>query len=271
MGYANNMDLQMLNLPSRIYRRLKYMLFPSKMGAVLFKVSHLFKRKFTCPICNYHGPFRDDPAVTGRTYHTHCPKCGSNVRMRLQWLAMEELRKRFNLSELSIHHFSPEKAMSLYFRRIFGNYLSAGITSKPVDCPADLTELPFPDRSCDFIFASHILEHIQDDEKAISEIARVLKPGGIAVLPVPIVQEITVEYPEPNPNEAYHVRAPGLDYFDKYKKVFAKVEIISSEDFDSRFQLWNYEDRSGYPTKGSPLKRSMQGKRHPDFVPICYS
>lgn len=184
---------------------------------------------------------------------------------------MEGLRKRFNLSELSIHHFSPEKAMSVYFREIFGSYFSAGITSEPVDCPADLTELPFPDCSCDFIFASHILEHIQDDEKAISEIKRVLKPGGIAVLPVPIVQETTVEYPEPNPMEADHVRAPGLDYFDKYKKVFSKVDVIGSEDFDSQFQLWNFEDRTGFPTKDSPLKRPMQGKRHPDFVPICYS
>lgn len=270
MGIKNNLGLQMLNLPSRLYAKLRYMLFPSKMGAIFYNISHPLKKKFTCPICNYHGAFRDDVTSTGRTYHTHCPKCGSNVRMRLQWLTMEELRKRFNLSKLSIHHFSPEKAMSVYFKSIFGHYFSAGITNKPVDCPADLTELPFPDRSCDFIFASHILEHIQDDEKAIAEIARVLKSGGIAVLPVPIVQSTTVEYTEPNPYEDDHVRAPGLDYFDKYKKVFSKVEIIESKDFDERFQLWKFEDRTRFPTKNSPLKRPMQGNRHPDFVPVCY-
>jgi len=257
----------MLSLLARIYRRLRYMLFPSHLGAMLYKLTHPLKTKFTCPICNYHGSFRDD---LPRSYHTHCPNCGSNVRMRLQYLVMERLRKKFNLSDISIHHFSPEKAMSVYFREIFRNYYSAGITDEPVDCPADLLELPFRDASCDFIFASHILEHIKDDKKAISEIARVLKQGGIAVLPVPIVQETTVEYLEPNPNEDDHVRAPGLDYFDKYKSVFAKVEVFRSEDFDPVFQLFNYEDRTNIPAETSRLKRPMQGNCHPDYVPVCF-
>lgn len=259
------------NLFSRVNRRLKRKLFPSQLGAQLFKISHPFKKKFTCPICNYYGPLRDDTAPTIRTYHTHCPKCGSNVRTRLQWLVIEKLRKSINLSDLTIHHFSPEESLSIYFRKVFGKYYSAGITSKPVDCPADLTDLPFADRSCDFIFASHILEHIQHDEKAILEIARVLKQGGIAVLPVPIVQKTTIEYSEPNPNESGHVRAPGLDYFDKYRKVFKNVDVIGSDDFDEKFQLWNYMDLTGYPTKESPLRHSIQGTRHPDYVPICYA
>lgn len=260
------------NLPARIYRRLSYMLFPGLLGAWLTKIAHPIKKKFVCPLCNYHGPFRDDsPSSGGRTPHSHCPRCGSNVRMRLQYLVVERLRKRFRLSEFTVYHFSPEKAMSIYFKNIFGGYLSAGISDEPVDCPADLTALPFADGSCDFIFASHVLEHIQNDKKAITEIERVLRRGGIAVLPVPIVQQNTVEYPEPNPNETDHVRAPGLDYFDKYQKVFSKVEVFRSEDFDPQFQLWNYEDRTTFPTKDSPLKRAMPGERHPDFVPVCFA
>lgn len=91
-----------------------------------------------------------------------------------------------------------------------------------VDHNVDLQELPFEDQTYDFVFASHVLEHIPNDEKAISEIRRILKPNGIAILPVPLVAEKTIEYSEPNPNETYHVRAPGFDYFDRYDRYFLK-------------------------------------------------
>ena len=260
----------MLNLSLRVYKRLKRTLFPSALGAICFKVAHPLRRRFACPICNYHGPFLHDSAITGRTLHTHCPKCGSNVRMRLQWLTMEKLRKDYDFSEIAIHHFSPEKAMGEYLKEIFGNYFSAGLTEMPVDCPADLTDLPFDDCSCDCIFASHVLEHIQDDEKALSEIARVLKQGGIAILPVPIIQKYTIEYPEPNQNESGHVRAPGPDYFDKYRKVFSMVEIYKSEDFNPKYQLYHYVDLTHYPAKESPHRHPVPGYRHSDYVPVCF-
>lgn len=50
---------------------------------------------------------------------------------------------------------------------------------------ADATKLPFKDKTFDRIIASEILEHIEDDEKAISEMYRVLKPGGIIMITVP--------------------------------------------------------------------------------------
>ncbi|WP_369253247.1 class I SAM-dependent methyltransferase [Geodermatophilus amargosae] len=49
----------------------------------------------------------------------------------------------------------------------------------------DLRHLPFPDASVDRVMASEVLEHIPDDVAAMTEIARVLKPGGRAVVTVP--------------------------------------------------------------------------------------
>jgi SAM-dependent methyltransferase len=49
----------------------------------------------------------------------------------------------------------------------------------------DLTALPVPDASVDRVIASEVLEHIPDDAAAISEIARVLKPGGRVAVTVP--------------------------------------------------------------------------------------
>lgn len=50
---------------------------------------------------------------------------------------------------------------------------------------ADATNLPFPDDSFDKIIAAEILEHVPRDQRAIGEIARVLRPGGIAAVTVP--------------------------------------------------------------------------------------
>ena len=49
----------------------------------------------------------------------------------------------------------------------------------------DLTACPLPDRSLDGIVLLNVLEHIEEDEAALAQIARILKPGGIVVIEVP--------------------------------------------------------------------------------------
>jgi hypothetical protein len=103
--------------------------------------------------------------------------------------------------------------------------------------------------------------------RAFSEISRVLAPTGAAVLPVPIVATNTIEYPRPY--EFGHIRAPGPDYYDKYKKHFARVELSSSNDFSEEFQVFIYEDRTGWPSAQRPLARPIEGKRHNDIVAVA--
>jgi SAM-dependent methyltransferase len=170
----------------------------------------------------------DSIAAWGSRAHAMCPRCGANERARLQYLVVKELAASRPLRTLRMVHFSPERQLQPYFRQAFGTYRTAGIWDEPVDFPADLTKLPFEDGSWDVLFASHVLEHVQDDERALAEIRRVLRPGGLAILPVPIAGERTVEYGEPNPREAGHVRAPGRDYFDRYRRHFARVEVWDS-------------------------------------------
>jgi SAM-dependent methyltransferase len=50
---------------------------------------------------------------------------------------------------------------------------------------ADATSLPFPDGAFDRVIAAEILEHVPDDRAAMTEIARVLRPGGTAAVTVP--------------------------------------------------------------------------------------
>lgn len=50
---------------------------------------------------------------------------------------------------------------------------------------ADITDYPTVDNAFDVIFFNHVLEHIPDDERALSEVYRILKPGGMVILGVP--------------------------------------------------------------------------------------
>jgi SAM-dependent methyltransferase len=128
---------------------------------------------------------------------------------------------------------------------------------------ADLTRLPFASGTFDLVVASHVLEHIGDDVSAIQEIHRVLRPGGVAVLPVPIVHSgPTVEYGHPRADEEMHVRAPGLDYFDRFRGAGFAVETRSSSDYADAHQVHSYHLIDGKP--GTPGTAGM-----PQWVPIC--
>lgn len=192
----------------------------------------------------------------------------SSSRHRLQHLAFRHLSEHYDFSDKVLLHFAPEACMQDFLRQMVGTYYTSDICAKGVDCLADICHLPFEPESCDVIFASHVMEHIHDDRAALKEIWRILKPGGMAILPVPVLGPCTVEYPERNMEEYEHVRAPGLDYFKRYEEVFPEVRIFSSEDFPKKYQTFVYEDRENWP-ETMPLRLKTKGKKHADFVPVC--
>jgi SAM-dependent methyltransferase len=240
------------------------------LRATYTKISANGQPAFDCPICRYHGPFRSHSAAHYPIRFTECPRCGLYERHRLQYLTLKELGKRHDLSKMSILHFAPEMHFERFFSGLFAKHETADISAPGVDYHVDIRKLPFADGSYDVIFASHVLEHVTNDHLALAEIKRVLSPNGFAILPVPVVSETTIEYPEENKFEFGHVRAIGADYFQRYEKVFARVEVWKSADFPENNQLYTYEDRSIFPTQQSPLRKPMAGERHPDYVPVCY-
>ncbi len=233
------------------------------------RVKNFGKEKFHCPICSYYGPFIDFFPKTGFRKHASCPKCGSMERHRLQKLVLDRVFKHYNPCKAKILHFAPEKFFQGYFKELFQDYLSADLYRDDVDVKCDITSMPFKDGEFDFVYASHVLEHIQDDLKAIYEVRRVLKPKGIAILPVPIVNQTTVEYGEPNPLETFHVRAPGKDYYERYSQTFSRVEQFSSTEFPEKYQTFIYEDRSIYPNEAYPMRQPSIEEKHVDVVPVC--
>jgi len=57
----------------------------------------------------------------------------------------------------------------------------------------DITNIEFPDQSFDVIYCCHVLQHVQDDRKAIREFYRILKTDGYAILQEPVTTQKTIE------------------------------------------------------------------------------
>ena len=101
-----------------------------------------------------------------------------------------------------------------------------------VDFQEDITKPSFKDNSFNFICCSNVLEHISDDVAAMSELYRILVPGGVAIIQFPIRFGMTIEDPsitDPEKRtELYgqgdHVRFYGEDIKDRLTPVGFEVE-----------------------------------------------
>ncbi len=150
-----------------------------------------------------------------------CPGCGSHERHRALWLY---LAKRMSLGDeaMSLLHFAPEYALRGRMEAMAGlRYVTADLDPEGVDMQLDITAMPFDDGAFDAILCSHVLEHVPDDRAAMSELRRVLRPGGWALVLVPLDlardkthEDFSVTAPEDRVREFGqddHVRMYALD------------------------------------------------------------
>jgi predicted SAM-dependent methyltransferase len=160
--------------------------------------------------------------------------CGSRERHRLLWLwATENGQNR--LAGKRILHFAPEKALR---RALGGNPTceTADLRQRGVTHQVDITCLPMADASYDVVIANHVLEHIDDDQQAMRELFRVLRPYGIALLTVPLNPTRQGNLRRPwhygFGRTAAHFNAPdhrryyGLDFADRLGRAGFEVETF---------------------------------------------
>ena len=174
----------------------------------------------------------------GRMKNVRCPNCGSNQRMRLLHLFFE-LRTDIYDRDVRILHVVPKKDLARVFLAHDNIDYTCGalFPERLAEFDAvkvDITDIPFPDADFDVVICNHVLEHVPDDKTAMGELFRVVKPGGFAVLQVPLALnlETTLEDPavieEKDRKRVYgqkdHVRLYGLDYFHKLENAGFRVE-----------------------------------------------
>ena len=116
----------------------------------------------------------------------------------------------------------------------------------------DVTELSFKDNSFDYIISNHVMEHIKDEQKFLSELLRVLKPSGKICLMFPICIGLDKTFEDDNIvspgdrlkyyGQADHVRKYGMDVIDRLKKDY-NAEVVYSGDFKNlkKYNACGYE------------------------------
>ena len=130
------------------------------------------------------------------------------------------------------------------------DYTTTDLNSPLADVKADITAIPFDNDQYDLIICNHVLEHIPDDLKAMREIYRVLKPGGLAILQVPYeadrettFQDDTITDPKKRAEifgQYDHVRVYGMDYFQRLESVGFRVEAFDISKEISQEQTIGY-------------------------------
>ena len=164
------------------------------------------------------------------------PSTLSLERHRLLWLYLKNETDFFTAPH-KVLHFAPEQAFYRKFKKLKKlEYTTTDLNSPLADVKADICALPFKDNSFDIILCNHVLEHIPNDKKAISELYRVLKPSGWGIFQIPqdLNREVTYEDDSITDKKERakifgqydHVRIYGRDYFDRLKEAGFKVNEV---------------------------------------------
>ena len=162
-----------------------------------------------------------------------CTWCLSLERHRLLWLYFERKTELYT-KELSVLHFAPEHQFQEKLKAQPNiNYLSCDLDMPTAMDKQDITQLTYEDNRFDVIICNHVLEHIPDDKLAMSELFRVLKPGGYAILQTPMkkgktIEDITLNDPKEQERlfgQNDHVRVYGDDKKDRLEAVGFEVVI----------------------------------------------
>ncbi len=182
------------------------------------------------------------PAGIQKRSNAKCINCGSLERHRSLWMFFKEQNLLTN-KPIRLLHVAPEKIFYDQFKSLpnieyfpidlMPDEYSYGINTIQMD----VTQMTFQDNYFDGIICNHVLEHIREDQKAMREMSRVLKPGGWAILntPVNLQKETTHEdvnlYDPQKQLELFgqpdHVRVYGRDFLDRVTNAGFTAEVIN--------------------------------------------
>lgn len=192
--------------------------------------------RYQCPCCHWRlRAFTAKRGFLRSTADGYCPRCNAKARHRRDWIY---LRGRTNLfsEPAKLLEVGPRWAFARRFQRMPGiEYVGLDLVRRgpEVTVTGDVTALPMPSGSFDAVICIHVLEHVDDDRRALAELYRVLKPGGWAIITVPIrLDRLTYEDPAITApeerarafGERGHVRLYGGDFVDR----------LSSAGFEAR-------------------------------------
>lgn len=195
-----------------------------------------------CPICNTSS-FRFQDAGRPWRGEAECSRCGSRERHRLIYLYLQRVMDLFSappsFPRKKMLDVSPNRSLADALHTNLGEgYLSAGKGRVSME-QMDVQNMPYGDHTFDVVCCSHVLEHVENDRKALREIGRVLKNDGFAIVLVPIISETTYENPAiTDPQERWahfgdphHLRRYGKDFMERLRSAGFTVSVVRAADF----------------------------------------
>ena len=215
--------------------------------------------KYNCNLCHksfrkmmeggFDLPIIKEKQIIGAGIRNHiCPYCQSTDRDRLVKLYLDN---HFNLTDqpIKVLHIAPEPSLNNMFNKLDNvNYIPAAKYHEGIYYPdnltlVDLTDMHFEEAEFDLIICNHVLEHIEEDNLAFSEIYRVLRKGGTAILQVPYSELLdkthedasmtTYSQREKHFGQFDHVRLYGKDYQEKLETAGFKVTLFNPLSIDA--------------------------------------
>jgi SAM-dependent methyltransferase len=221
----------------------------------------------------YKGNNVEDP-ISGDTYRKFLPYGRiprenalspgslSLERHRLMWLYLKE-KTNFFTANLKLLHIAPEHCFIHRFEAMKNlDYITADIESPLAKVKMDVHQIPFDADTFDVCFCNHVMEHVDDDIRAMSEIRRVLKPGGWAIIQSPIDYKIEKSFSDPTATtpalrekiygQNDHVRQYGRDYKQILEKAGFRV------------------DENDFVKKMSPELVKRYGLDPNEYIYVCY-
>ena len=228
-------------------------ILPAKTGSSIRRMVY-FGTLFRCPLCGARVrkllpggqdlPVLRDLQVVGggRLEQDVCPVCFSSSRTRLVYCYLVgdgELQSGNH--QKRVLHFAPERGISEWLLQVplleyFAGDLVPEAYAYASPSRMDVCHIEFPDALFDLVICNHVLEHVTDDGLAMRELYRVLRPGGRAILQVPISSRLATTLEDPwitdpcDRERAFgqrdHVRVYGWDYTERLGNAGFTVDVI---------------------------------------------
>lgn len=224
-------------------------------------------RKVQCNLCGWQGP----DFVGGRhSEAATCFACGSIARDRFLWWCFQRrtpYRPGLRLLETSPRLGAEyQRFMAGWCDYVTSDYMRSMHSGTVA---LDLQRLGLRDGCLDVVLTAHVLEHVADTDAALSELRRVLRPGGRLYLQVPVQQGLTSPPPRPEyhgDNTLVHWRF-GFDLTERLRKHGFESRLLCTEDFTRRTLLGRF-DWPDWPFE-CPLDELLAGVRPADLTTVA--
>lgn len=154
-----------------------------------------------------------------------CPVCRCSDRDRLCALFLKRIPDASRKNK-KLLHFAPERALLLYLKKSgMYDYRTADLYRENVDDNVDITRMDrYEKDSFDCFICSHVLEHVQEDTRALGELFRILNPSGWGILMVPLIPALAATYEDLSVTTS----AERLKHFgqEDHLRVYGKAAFI---------------------------------------------